>query len=159
MNVKRVTERIEVEEDSAYSLDAGLIWGTPDAFAVSIVVKNIIPTKLKLIKEGYPLGRSVNLGIAHTIKDKGKFALEWYKKPRGNSLNVGVELNFAEFISLRGGFDSYLGKNSKLGFPAGITWGIGLKLLEKDYLHLNLDYAYLPYGYLSGTHIISLTCQ
>jgi outer membrane protein OmpA-like peptidoglycan-associated protein len=74
--------------------------------------------------------------------------------PNDNILHVstGVEYNFNEYLSLRGGWRSGPYDISNLGWTSGFTTGIGL-----HFSGLTLDYAFVPYGKLGLTHRIALS--
>ncbi|MBN2620339.1 PorV/PorQ family protein, partial [candidate division WOR-3 bacterium] len=73
--------------------------------------------------------------------------------PSDNILHVstGVEYNFNEYLSLRGGWRSGPYDISTLGWTSGFTTGIGI-----HFSGLTLDYAFVPYGKLGLTHRIGL---
>lgn len=74
--------------------------------------------------------------------------------PSDNSLhiNLGVEYNINQYISIRSGWRSGPYDISNLGWASGFTTGFGLR-----YTGINLDYTFVPYGKLGITHRIALS--
>jgi len=68
------------------------------------------------------------------------------------SINVGLEYTFSEFISLRGGYKSLFLKDSEESF----TFGFGIQQRLVGNILLKVDYAYGDFGRLSEIQKFSL---
>lgn len=69
------------------------------------------------------------------------------------SLNVGAEFSFMNFISLRGGYNSLFLKDSEGGLSFGA--GVNSKMLLSTAV-VNFDYAFRDFGKLKNVHCFSL---
>ena len=74
---------------------------------------------------------------------------------QGFDTGIGVEyskeLNFDTYTSIRFGYNT---KTKDISGLQGFTAGIGFKYFEYDF-----DYAYVPFGDLGQTHIISFSLK
>jgi hypothetical protein len=69
------------------------------------------------------------------------------------SMNVGTELSFQNFLFIRGGYQSLFLKDSEGGLTLG--FGVNTKMLFSN-TTLSFDYAYRDFGRLEGVHTFSL---
>jgi hypothetical protein len=71
------------------------------------------------------------------------------------SLNVGTELAYQEFLFLRGGYQSITPRD---GVEGGLSLGVGLSSrgLFASETQVMFDYAFRDYGRLDGIHVFSL---
>lgn len=69
------------------------------------------------------------------------------------SMNVGAEFSFKDFIFLRGGYQSLFLKSSEGGLTLGI--GINTKMLFSNTI-VSFDYAYRDFGRLESVHTFSV---
>jgi len=69
------------------------------------------------------------------------------------SVNVGGEYTFADFLSLRGGYKSLFLKESE----ESLTLGVGVHHQIGNSLILVADYCYASFGRLSNIHKISVS--
>ena len=72
------------------------------------------------------------------------------------SLNVGSELAYRDFIFLRGGFQSLFLQDSEGGLSLGI--GVTSNLISSSSI-VKFDYSYRDYGRLEGVHSFSLALR
>lgn len=63
---------------------------------------------------------------------------------------IGIEYKFSNGISLRGGYRT----GTRFDFPSGLSAGFGY-----DSSGYQVDYAFVPYGDLGGTHRVSFTVR
>jgi len=130
--------------------DLGLLLRTQDGWGVGVSVEN-----LGLGEKSSELASSLRLGASKKWKDAkgtsllaalgGAFQWEGYA-----ALQVGVEGSYESLFFLRAGYDLQL-QNTGLTGLQGLTAGAGL-FLEP----LRLDYAFVPYGDLGSTHLLTL---
>jgi hypothetical protein len=72
------------------------------------------------------------------------------------SVNVGGEFSFMDFISLRGGWQSLFLKDAEGGLSLGV--GLNSKLLFSEAV-VNFDYAYRDFGRLKEVQVFSVSLQ
>lgn len=68
------------------------------------------------------------------------------------SLNAGIEYNFSDFLSLRGGYQSLFDVNRE----NGLTLGFGVKNPFENTLNISFDYAYSKWGVLGDVQRFSV---
>jgi opacity protein-like surface antigen len=71
------------------------------------------------------------------------------------SLNVGAEYVYRNLIALRSGYHCLFARDSETGLTLGL--GLNISLLE-NYI-LNMDYAYMDFGRLDNTQMITISLQ
>jgi opacity protein-like surface antigen len=71
------------------------------------------------------------------------------------SLNAGVEYIYHNMIAFRGGYHSLFAIDSETGF----TLGTGLNINILSNFILNMDYAYMDFGRLENTQMITISLQ
>lgn len=69
------------------------------------------------------------------------------------SVNVGTELSYKDFLFIRGGYQSLFLKNSEGGLTLGI--GVNTKMLFSNTM-VSFDYAYRDFGRLMNVHTFTL---
>lgn len=69
------------------------------------------------------------------------------------SMNVGAEFSFKDFLFIRGGYQSLFLKDSEGGLTLGI--GVNTKMLFSNTI-VSFDYAYRDFGRLEGVHTFSV---
>lgn len=69
------------------------------------------------------------------------------------SMNVGAEFSFKDFVFIRGGYQSLFLKNSEGGLTLGL--GVNTKMLFSNTI-VSFDYAYRDFGRLEGVHTFSV---
>ncbi|MCX6173127.1 MAG: PorV/PorQ family protein [Ignavibacteriales bacterium] len=69
------------------------------------------------------------------------------------SMNVGTEFSFKDFLFIRGGYQSLFLKDSEGGLTLGI--GVNTKMLFSN-TNISFDYAYRDFGRLEGLHTFSI---
>jgi len=69
------------------------------------------------------------------------------------SVNVGGEFTFMDFITLRGGYQNLFLTDSEGGLSLGV--GVNSKMLFSD-AYVNFDYAYRDFGRLQNVHYFSV---
>lgn len=69
------------------------------------------------------------------------------------SMNVGAEFSFKDFIFIRGGYQSLFLKDSEGGLTLGL--GVNTKMLFSNTI-VSFDYAYRDFGRLEGVHTFSV---
>ncbi len=74
--------------------------------------------------------------------------------PNDNSeyLNMGMEYNFRDLFSVRGGYRNAF----EVDGEQGLTWGVGLNLRIDRSTRASFDYAYADFGRLEQTHWYTL---
>jgi len=70
------------------------------------------------------------------------------------SVNLGTELAFRDYLFLRGGYNSLFLDEAEGGLSAG--FGVTSSMLFAATAQVKLDYAYRDMGRLQGVHIVSL---
>ncbi len=110
--------------------------------------------------DSYPLPLLFRVGVAMDIINStmhkitlGVDAL--HPNDNSESLNIGGEYVFNNFISLRAGYKNLFLKNSQ----EGLTLGIGLKYDFSAGYGFNFDYAYQDFGILKNTQHLSISVR
>jgi len=131
-------------------VDGGAFLRTPTGWGVGLSYEG-----QGLGDSSVKLASNFRLGFSKLFKIKGGTSLlatasgEW--EPQGGTfLQAGLEAGFHSILFVRAGYDLALQDVGYSGLN-GLAAGIGLVL---DSIHL--DYAFVPYGELGNTHLISL---
>lgn len=149
-NAKWLREQIDEEDARVYAFDIGALYAIGDSgLNLGVNLQNL-GTKAKFDKESFNLPTNLKLGLSYR-KDAFTIAAD-VNKPEDNDLNIGigVELEIAELLHLRGGYKYFLGGND-LGAVSGLTTGLGVTIEG-----FQVDYAFVSYGKLGATHRVSL---
>lgn len=147
---KFLYEKIYVDNANGYALDLGGLY-TSDRFSAGLSISNI-GSMNELRNEATKLPTSVRGGASYLVILTGissglRICADGYKVLDGGGFhaNLGAEFLYKNFLAVRAGYQSgYENKN--------LTTGIGIK-----YKVFNLDYAFVPYKYSTGSsHTITL---
>jgi len=153
INLKRIQEKIEVEQASTYAIDIGLLYkDIQDRYGVGFSIQNL-SGGIKFIKDKSPLPLILKTGISYKPIDNVVLLLQADKpkyadKDKAINIRAGVECStLGELLTFRCGYNHNKDIGSKISF------GLGLKLFNK----LFLDYAFIPYNeIISNTSSFSL---
>ncbi len=108
--------------------------------------------------DSYPLPLFFRVGLAMDVIDAGENRLTLaadaiHPSDNDQSLNVGGEYAWNNFLFVRAGYKSLFIPNSQ----EGLTLGVGLRYAITMHLVLNLDYAYENYGQLKNLQEFALS--
>lgn len=110
--------------------------------------------------DSYPLPLLFRVGVALDLLNTqinkitvGVDAL--HPNDNSESLNIGAEYVFNNFLSLRAGYKNLFLKNSE----EGLTLGVGLKYDFYPGFGINFDYAYQDFGILKNTQHFSISVR
>lgn len=110
--------------------------------------------------DSYPLPLLFRVGVAMDLVNTplnkitvGVDAL--HPNDNAESLNIGGEYVFNDFLSLRAGYKSLFLKNSE----EGLTFGVGVKYDFYPGFGINFDYAYQDFGILKNTQHFSISVR
>jgi long-subunit fatty acid transport protein len=173
-------ERISNKTSQGIAIDLGGIYSVTKVQGLTVggCLQNLGNQTKAYITDKAPMPFAVSVGLAYKaqMKNEKKSAPEEKKQPENmpkpeaksspNTLTIafdlyfpaddsinarlGVEYRFGNGVSLRGGYRTGTG----FEFPSGLSAGIGYN--SPDY---QVDYAFVPYGDLGGTHRISFTVR
>ena len=110
--------------------------------------------------DSYPLPLLFRVGVAMDLlnTDNHKFTVgadALHPNDNAESINVGAEYTFGNFISIRAGYKSLLLKNTE----EGLTLGAGVRYDFTNNLGVNFDYAYQDFGLLDYTQHFSISIR
>ncbi|HGE70560.1 TPA: PorV/PorQ family protein [Candidatus Poribacteria bacterium] len=172
-------ERISDKTSQAIAIDLGGIYTVTKVPGLTVggCLQNIGNQTKAFITDNDPLPFAFAMGSSYKVQMKTEKKLENNEKnqsgnepqkeksspntmtivfdlyfPNDDSINVrtGVEYRFSNGISLRGGYRTGTG----FDFPSGLSAGFGY-----DSSGYQVDYAFVPYGDLGGTHRVSFTIR
>lgn len=152
-NLKYIHQKVADTYGIGFAGDIGLIYKPTKFINLGLVVQNI-GSKIKFVKEGFPLPLNLKTGISY--KNKWITLALDANKPIDNDplICLGLESKIANIVALRVGY-RHQTKDQKLDLyesaSIGFTGGFGLGFGNTYFL----DYAYVPYGDLGDTHRIS----
>jgi hypothetical protein len=115
-----------------------------------------IPAELSTGEWALPLNFRVGVAYQPSLGETHKFILAvdaMHPSDDYESVNVGGEYTFADFLSLRGGYKSLFLKESE----ESLTLGVGVHHQIGNSLILVADYCYASFGRLSNIHKISVS--
>lgn len=118
-----------------------------------------IPTDIELDSWDLPLNFQIGISTLPINTEDYKLTLAVDAIHPNNdyeSVNVGGEFTFMNFLSLRGGYRSLFLKDSEGGLSLGI--GVNSKLLFSQTAAF-FDYAYRDFGRLQNVHIFSVSLK
>ena len=157
LNVKYIQQAIENEAGSAWALDAGfLVPNMLDGLNIGCEIRNI-GFGLRVSESSSALPYSLRLGASYKMLENLLLSFDAdISSSDAASIAVGAEYWQENVIAFRGGYNT---RNiESLGGWAGLSFGIGfrnaVKILGYNDI-INIDYAFVPYGDLVGTHRIS----
>jgi len=134
----------------SFAGDAGILWEAAPFLTLGAAYINMGGTM-----GGFPAASGLRLGASCDI-DTGEnngiiLAFSGESHAGGlSTLNAGLEFRGFSILSARLGY-VYNFSNTRLDGLTGITAGLGIKLQGVE-----LDYAYVPFGDMGGTHKVSL---
>ncbi len=110
--------------------------------------------------DSYPLPLLFRVGVAmdliNTTLNKLTVGVDaLHPNDNSESLNVGGEYVFNDFLSIRAGYKSLFLKNSE----EGLTFGVGVKYDFYPGFGINFDYAYQDFGILKNTQHFSISVR
>lgn len=110
--------------------------------------------------DSYPLPLLFRVGVAmdliNTPLNKLTVGVDaLHPNDNSESLNVGGEYVFNDFLSIRAGYKSLFLKNSE----EGLTFGVGVKYDFYPGFGINFDYAYQDFGILKNTQHFSISVR
>lgn len=110
--------------------------------------------------DSYPLPLLFRVGVAldliNTQLNKVTVGVDaLHPNDNSESLNVGAEYVFNNFLSLRAGYKNLFLKNSQ----EGLTLGVGVKYDFYPGFGINFDYAYQDFGLLKNTQHFSISVR
>ncbi|MEK7396323.1 MAG: PorV/PorQ family protein [Candidatus Poribacteria bacterium] len=172
-------ERISNKTSQGIAIDLGGIYSVTKVQGLTVggCLQNLGNQTKAYITDKAPMPFAVSVGLAYKAQMKNEISLTEETKqpenmpkpearsspntltiafdlyfPADDSINarLGVEYRFGNGVSLRGGYRTGTG----FEFPSGLSAGIGYN--SPDY---QVDYAFVPYGDLGGTHRISFTVR
>ncbi len=114
-----------------------------------------IPADLSTDEWSLPLTFRVGLAYHPRLGDKHKFTIAvdaLHPSDDYESVNVGGEYTYDDFVSFRGGYKSLFLKDSEESF----TLGFGVKQRMVGNITLSADYCYADFGRLSDIQKISI---
>lgn len=110
--------------------------------------------------DSYPLPLLFRVGVAldllNTQMNKVTVGVDaLHPNDNSESLNIGAEYVFNNFLSLRAGYKNLFLKNSE----EGLTLGLGVKYDFYTNFGINFDYAYQDFGVLKNTQHFSISVR
>jgi len=150
-NLKMISSQLEDKTASTFAIDFGGLYKFNDKLFFGLNLQNIGPG-IKFIEETDPLPLSLNFGLGY-VDDKFSVGCDINNSlvELKSYLCLGLEYWFTKTVALRTGYKSGY-DTAGLGTGVGLSLGFGLNLTN-----LKLDIAYVPYGYLGDTAIVSLS--
>jgi len=116
-----------------------------------------IPQNIEL--DSWPLPLNFQFGIATDLVKSPDHVLTvavdaLHPSDNYESLNVGAEYGFLDFLQVRGGYHSLF----LIGGEGGLSLGAGVKTgLFGNNVQARVDYAYSDFGRLSGVNVIAIS--
>lgn len=179
--VKYISQRIWSERADGYAFDVGVSYQTPirglhmgasiSNFGADLQMdgKNLVniidpdpnnqgvtDIPVRYITGSYPLPQIFRFGLAQNLRfgDMNTVATLDLMHPTGSteSMNLGIETGFREFIFIRAGYQNLFEKDQ----INGLTFGTGLQYQLDARQRFAFDYAYAQWGILGNTHRISM---
>jgi hypothetical protein len=159
-SVKQVNERLAREKASSLAFDAGALLILPRHFHAGLSALNF-GGREKFVEENYKLPSELRFGIAkdfHTVNDVIVFTLasDLIKySDQGSFVVAGLQSDIMRMFQLRLGYRTRKDSGSRIAGGFGMNFD---RLADKNsFLRgARLDYAYLDYGGLGGTHRVGV---
>lgn len=131
--------------------DAGILWEAAPSLKIGAAYMNLGGTMAGFpVASGFRAGASYDMDFGGSNGMMMAFSGETHTDGL-STLNAGLELRGFSIVSVRLGY-VYNFSDTRFEGLAGMTAGMGVKLQGVE-----LDYAYVPFGDLGGTHRVSLT--
>lgn len=159
-NVKLFSESIDGQDSFGAALDLGFLYELPwEKIKLGFVLQNLGPAT-RLNTEFFRLPLNFKIGLGYQPWGPVMLSLEYNQLlEQAGKIGLGVEYVYEKIVALRAGYQYQgaidqgqwyqdFGTNTLSGFTAGV--GI-------TYADFQLDYAYVPYGFLGAAHRITLT--
>lgn len=157
VTLKYISSQIDQKTATAYAADIGVAFDNVilkdvEGFKSALVVQNL-GTPMKFVNESYPLPFNIKVGASYVAFKNTMFDLDLNKYTDTDLIgNAGAEylipIKSNISLALRAGYKT---NQQNLGGLAGLTGGLGF-----EFSALIIDYAFVPYGDLDNTQIISL---
>lgn len=114
---------------------------------------------VKYVTNAYPLPQIFRFGLAYE-KELGDLSTETaidLMHPTGSteSMNLGLEVGFRQFIFIRAGYQNLFEKDQ----INGLTLGLGIQYLLDSRQRFAFDYAFSEWGMLGNAHRISVSMK
>lgn len=156
VSIKKITERLDVEEASVRTFDAGLLVLLPRHLHLGLSALNIGGSQ-KLVRDSFQLPSTLRFGMAkdfHTVNDIMIFTLasDIIKYSDRDSFSAtGVEVDVMQMFQFRLGYKTAKDTGSRLCGGFGMNFD---RLSDKESLvhGMRADYAFVDYGDLGATH-------
>ncbi len=153
VNLKYFREKLDDWAEGGVCFDLGAVYLIGSSgFSLGFVMQNLGPDlESDTMKEPLPL--TIRFGAGHNlelVKDKLEYEIAFDmvdRKYEDVYLSAGLELEFYNILSLRGG---YLSQESKAG--NNMTMGCGVRIQD----NISIDYAWAPYGDLESIHKVAV---
>jgi len=154
INLRLIRETLDDLSAEAYSADFGFLHRQPGSpLSIGMALQNV-GTTIKFIEVREKLPVIFKAGAAVRIIDEKLTIAFELCKPSDNypELKIGSELKMFDVFAARLGYRYRTwATGNDLGPLSGLTAGLGIKIYE-----YNIDYAFIPYGDLGGTHRFSI---
>ncbi len=147
IGIKYIKETLQRHTASSFAVDIGILIPS-EYFSLGLSCQNL-GNGAEFIEERFELPFQLKAGIStpFIIRKDFTFNCDYVYCPKGeNAVNIGMEYIFSNVLALRSG---YVFKD----IP-GDRFRVGFGFLSK---YVYFDYAYVPFGVLGNSHIISLT--
>ncbi len=158
--LKVFSESIDSQASFGLALDLGFLYELPwQAIMLGVMVQNLGPAT-KVEAEAFRLPLNFKVGLSYHPLSNLMVTMDYNQLLEQEAkLGLGAEYIYEDLLALRAGYQ-YQGRidqaelYSNYGTPglAGLTAGIGVKVMD-----FQLDYAYVPYGFLGTTHRLTLS--
>ena len=152
--IRYISETLDDRTSWAVSFDFGGYYKYNDRVSFGATIQNA-GTELKFIarRERLPLNLRAGIGYEN-IKGNFKAGVDIVQAIDSKTeIRTGVEWKVVRALSVRAGYRLRgFDENYKLGIVSGLTGGVGF-----NFLTYSIDYGFIPYGDLGGTHRFSLT--
>lgn len=151
VTIKYIYENLYTDEATGYAFDIGFTYtGFAQGLTFGATIRNIgsmnkLRNEETILPQDFRIGTSYSFNVSETkIFLTILTGLQRYLKNDDYHIHIGSEINYDNFLFLRGGYISgYETKN--------VTTGFGIRMKS-----LNLDYAYVPIKYgLGDNHIVT----
>lgn len=184
--VKYITENIYNESASTVAMDLGLLFITDfNGLQIGASIRNfggsmrlqgrdlLTQVDLDESSEGnnenivsylktdeWPIPLTYVIGVAYPLVDRGETKMMLaadFVRPTNDAqtVNVGMDISIADIVSMRAGYQSLF----KEEHEGGLTFGIGLDVINISGYALVFDYAFQSYGKLGNYSTTSISLK